>query len=51
MMTGEFFQSDTFSTDGGLLWTNMSSDYVSWRTLVDEYGQTPEILASGNMVL
>jgi hypothetical protein len=51
VMTGEFFQSDTFSTDGGLLWTNMSSDYVSWQTLVDEYGQTPEILASGNMVL
>ncbi|USP81319.1 hypothetical protein yc1106_08593 [Curvularia clavata] len=45
------FLVDDFSAKGGVLWTNMSSNYVSWQTLIDEYGKTPDIRASGDKVL
>jgi hypothetical protein len=45
------FIADIISREGGLIWTNMSSTYVSWQTLVQEYGQTPDIRPVGEKVL
>ncbi len=45
------FISDIISKEGGLIWTNMSSTYVSWQTLVQEYGQIPDISTAGEKVL
>ncbi|KAI4646604.1 hypothetical protein J4E93_004825 [Alternaria ventricosa] len=50
-LTSDGFISDTFTDDGGLLWTNMSSNYVSWETLIRDYGQPPAIRSIGEKVL
>lgn len=51
ILSSDGFISDTFTDDGGLLWTNMSSSYVSWETLIRDYGQPPAIRSSGEKVL
>ncbi|KAI4618982.1 hypothetical protein J4E83_005933 [Alternaria metachromatica] len=50
-LNSDGFISDTFTDDGGLLWTNMSSNYVSWETLIRDYGQPPAIRSIGEKVL
>ncbi|KAI4939211.1 uncharacterized protein J4E92_000495 [Alternaria infectoria] len=50
-LNSDGFISDTFTDDGGLLWTNMSSNYVSWETLIRDYGQLPAIRSIGEKVL
>jgi len=39
----------SFTKDGGVLWTNMSSDYVSWYRLKEEQGETPAIHSGGEI--
>ncbi|KAH7095344.1 hypothetical protein FB567DRAFT_512389 [Paraphoma chrysanthemicola] len=36
---------DNLYTAGGVLWTNMSSSYISWQDLMDTHGSTPPIEA------
>jgi hypothetical protein len=36
---------------GGIIWTNLSSSYVSWEDLIQEYGQTPPLRSSGDRAL
>jgi len=50
-LTSDGFISDTFTDEGGLLWTNMSSNHVSWETLIRDYGQPPAIRSAGEKVL
>jgi hypothetical protein len=48
---GVTMYEDTLETYGGLFWTNMSSSYISWQNLVQEYGSTPPIESSGERTL
>ncbi|KAF2124604.1 hypothetical protein P153DRAFT_326988, partial [Dothidotthia symphoricarpi CBS 119687] len=45
------FRDNVMMHSGGVMWTNMSSSYVSWQDLVQEYGQTPPLRSSGNRAL
>ncbi|KAF2624592.1 hypothetical protein BU25DRAFT_493566 [Macroventuria anomochaeta] len=43
--------TDILALQGGMMWTNLSSSYVSWQSLVKEHGQDPPIDSSGGAVL
>jgi hypothetical protein len=37
------FQKDAVPQSGGIIWTNMSSNYVSWQDIIRERGPVPRI--------
>jgi hypothetical protein len=43
--------TDILALQGGMMWTNLSSAYVSWQDLIEEYGQNPRIDSGGSAVL
>ena len=43
--------TDILSLQGGMLWTNLSSAYVSWQNLFEEHGTDPPVDSSGDTVL
>jgi hypothetical protein len=49
--TPEGFRCSTMNDSGGIIWTNMSSSYVSWQDLIHEYGQTAPLRSSGDRAL
>ncbi|KAH6629098.1 hypothetical protein C7974DRAFT_312103, partial [Boeremia exigua] len=46
---GPFF-SDSLTLDGGMIWTNLSSSYISWQSLIEEHGRSPPIDSGGKSV-
>jgi hypothetical protein len=45
------FFADTMALQGGMMWTNLSSAYVSWQNLIEEHGKDPPIDSGGSAVL
>ncbi|KAF3042745.1 hypothetical protein E8E12_009756 [Didymella heteroderae] len=43
--------TDTLALQGGMMWTNLSSAYVSWQGLIQEHGPDPPIHAGGDAVI
>jgi hypothetical protein len=39
---GDYF-TDALSLRGSIMWTNISSSYVSWQNMIQEYGESPRI--------
>jgi hypothetical protein len=39
---GDYF-TDALSLRGSIMWTNISSSYVSWQKMIQEYGESPRI--------
>jgi hypothetical protein len=50
-LTSQGFLDDVMMKAGGIIWTNMSSSYVSWQDLIQEYGQSPPLRSSGARAL
>jgi hypothetical protein len=46
---GPYF-TDDLSLRGSIMWTNLSSSYVSWQDLVQDYGESPPIDPSGDIL-
>lgn len=43
--------TDIMTLQGGMMWTNLSSAYVSWQSLIEEHGQDPPVDSGGNAVI